>query len=58
MVTSPPVFMTNSDDLKNHSEVQKKMVETFNSKDKELLVLENVSEHGDSLNAISNECKD
>ena len=58
VVTSPPVFMTNSDDLKNHSEVQKKMVETFNSKDKELLVLENVSEDGDSLNAISNECKD
>ena len=42
--------MTNSDDLENHSEVQKKMVETFNSQDKELLVLENVSEDDDSFN--------
>ena len=49
-VTSPPEFMTNSVNLMNHSEVQKKMVETFNSQDKKLLVLENVSEDDDSLN--------
>ena len=34
----------------NHSEVQEKMVETFNSKDKKLLVLENLSEDDESLN--------
>ena len=33
----------------NHSEAQKKMVETFNSQDKELLVLEDVSEDDSSL---------
>ena len=49
-VTSPPEFMTDSVYLMNHSEVQKKMVETFNSQDKKLLVLENVSEDNDSLN--------
>ena len=48
--TSPPKFMSDSVDLMNHSEVQKKMVETFNSQDKELLVLENFSEDDDSLN--------
>ena len=48
-VISPPVFMKNSVDLMNHSEAQKKMVETFNSQDKELLVLEDVSEDDDSL---------
>ena len=48
-VISPPVFMKNSVDLMNHSEAQKKMVETFNSQDKELLVLEDVSEDGYSL---------
>ena len=42
--------MSDSVDLMNHSEVQKKMVETFNSQDKELLVLENFSEDDDSLN--------
>ena len=41
--------MTNSVDLTNHSEAQKKMVETFNSQDKELLVLEDVSEEYDLL---------
>ena len=48
-VISPPVFMTNSVDLINHSEAQKNMVEIFNSQDKELLVLEDVSEDDDSL---------
>ena len=48
-VISPPVFMTNSIDLINHSEAQKNMVEIFNSQDKELLVLEDVSEDDDSL---------
>ena len=48
-VIFPPVFMTNSVDLTNHSEAQKKMVETFNSQDKELLVLEDVSEDDSSL---------
>ena len=33
-VISHPVFMINSDDLMNHSEAEKKMVETFNSQDK------------------------
>ena len=32
--TSPPKFMNDSVDLMNHSEVQKKMVETFNSQEK------------------------
>ena len=50
VVTSPPEFMTNSVYFMNYSEVQKKMVETFNSQDKKLLVLENVSEDDDSLN--------
>ena len=49
-VTSPPVFMADSADLMQHSEVDKKMVETVNSQDKELLVLRNVSEGNDSLN--------
>ena len=49
-VTSPPEFMTDSVYLMNHSEVQKKVVETFNSQDKKRLVLENVSEDDDSLN--------
>ena len=49
-VTSPPEFMTDSVYLMNHSEVQKKIVETFNSQDKKLLILENVSEDDDSLN--------
>ena len=48
-VISPPVFFNNSFDLMNHSEAQKKMVETFNSQDKELLVLEDVSEDDSSL---------
>ena len=48
-VATPSVFMTNSVDLMNHSEAQKKMVETFNSQDKELLVLEDVSEEYDLL---------
>ena len=48
-IISPPVFMTSSVDLMNHSEAQKKMVETFNSQDKELLVLEDVFEDEDSL---------
>ena len=48
-VISPPVFMTNSVDLMNHSKAQKKMVETFNSQDKELLVLEDVYEDDNSL---------
>ena len=48
--TSPPDFMTNSVYLMNHSEVQKKIVETFNSQDKELLLaLENSCEDDDSL---------
>ena len=34
-IISTPVFMTDSVDLVNHSEVQKGMVETFNSQDKE-----------------------
>ena len=42
--------MTDSVDLINQSEVQKKMVEIFNSQDKERLVLEKVSENDDSLN--------
>ena len=50
VVTSPPEFMTNSVYLMNHSEVEKKMVETFNFQDKKLLVLDNVSENEDSLN--------
>ena len=49
-VTSPPVFMADSADLMQYSEVDKKMVETVNSQDKELLVLKNVSEGNDSLN--------
>ena len=49
-VTSPSEFMSDSAYLMNHSEVQKKVVETFNSQDKKLLVLENVSEDDDSLN--------
>ena len=49
-VISPPVFMTDSVDLINHSEVQKKMVETFNSQRKERLVLEEVFDNDDSLN--------
>ena len=48
-VISAPVFMTNSIDLMNHSEAQKKMVETFNSQGKEFLVLEDVSKDDDSL---------
>ena len=48
-VISLPVFMTNSVDLMNHSEAQKKMVETFNSQYKELLILEDVSEDDASL---------
>ena len=48
-IISPPVFMTNSIDLMNHSEIQKKRIETFNSQDIELLVLEDVSEDDDSL---------
>ena len=36
--------MTNPVDIMNHPEAQRKMVETFNSQDKELLVLEQVSE--------------
>ena len=48
-VIFPPVFMTNSVDLTNHSEAQKKMVETFNSQDKEVLALEDVCEDDDSL---------
>ena len=48
-VISAPVFMTNSIDLMNHSESQKKMVETFNSQGKEFLVLEDVSKDDDSL---------
>ena len=50
VVTSPPEFMTNSIYFMNQSEVQKKMVKTFNSQDKKLLVLKNVSEDDDSLN--------
>ena len=42
-IISPPVFITSS------VEAQKKMVETFNSQDKELLVLEDVFEDEDSL---------
>ena len=42
--------MTDSVYLMNHSEFQKKIVEKFNSQDKELLVLENVPENDDSLN--------
>ena len=34
-IISAPVFMTGSANLVNHSEVQKKMVETFNPQDKE-----------------------
>ena len=49
-VTSPPEFMTDSVYVMNHSEVQKKTLETFNSQDKKLLVLGNVSEDDDSLN--------
>ena len=49
-VTSLPEFMTNSVYLMNHSEVQKKMVETFNSQDNKLLVPENTSKNDDSLN--------
>ena len=41
--------MTNSGDLMNHSEAQKKIVETFNSQNKELLVLKDVSEDDGSL---------
>ena len=41
--------MTNSVDLMNHSETQKKKVETFNSQDKEQFVLEDVTEDDDSL---------
>ena len=41
--------MTNSVDLTNHSEAQRKMVETFNSQDKELLILEDISKDDDSL---------
>ena len=48
-IISPPVFMTNSVDLMNHSEIQKKRIETFNSQDIGLLVLEDVSEDDDSL---------
>ena len=50
VVTSPPEFMTDSVYLMNHSEVQKKVVGPFNSQDKKLLVLENLSEHDNSLN--------
>ena len=50
VVTSPPEFMTNSIYFMNQSEVQKKMVETFNSQDKKLLVLKDISEDDDSLN--------
>ena len=53
VVTSPPEFMTNSVYLMNHSDVEKKMVETFNFQDKKLLVLDNVSEDDDSLNLQS-----
>ena len=42
-IISPPVFITSS------VEAQKKMVETFNSQDKELLVLDDVFEDEDSL---------
>ena len=42
-IISPPLFITSS------VEAQKKMVETFNSQDKELLVLEDVFEDEDSL---------
>ena len=42
-IISPPVFITSS------VEAQKKMVETFNSQEKELLVLEDVFEDEDSL---------
>ena len=48
-IISPPVFITNSVDLMNHFEVQKKRVETFNSEDKKLLVLGDISEDDDSL---------
>ena len=49
-VTSPSELMSDSVYLMNHSEVQKKVVETFNSQDKKLSVLESVSEDDDSLN--------
>ena len=42
--------MTDSFYLMNHSEVQKNMVETFNSQDREVSVLENISEDEHSLN--------
>lgn len=48
--TSYPEFMTDSFYLMNHSEVRKNMVETFNIQDREVLVLENVSEVEDTLN--------
>ena len=48
-VISPSVFMTNSGDLMNHSEAQEKVVETFNSQNKELLVLKDVSKDDGSL---------
>ena len=49
-VTSPPEFVTDSIYLMNHSEDQKKMVETLDSQDKKLLVLENILKDEDSLN--------
>ena len=48
--TSYPEFMTDSFYLMNHSEVRKNMVETFNIQDREVLVLEKVSEVEDTLN--------
>ena len=51
MVTFPLEFTTDSVYLMNHSEVQKKKVETFNTQDKELhWVLENFPKDDDSLN--------
>lgn len=49
-ITPYPEFMTDSFYLMNHSEVRKNMVETFNIQDREVLVLENVSEVEDTLN--------
>ena len=49
-ITPYPEFMTDSFYLMNHSEVQKNMVETFNSQDREVSVLENISEDEHSLN--------
>ena len=49
-VTSPPEFVTDSDYLMNRSKAQKKKVETFDSQDKERLVLENFPEDDDALN--------